>query len=148
MFTPIITRPKKSDYDEITCVWEASVRATHHFLSEEDILFFKPLIRNEYLKSVDLYIIKGEKEQILAFIGIDKQNIEMLFIHPSVRGKGLGKRLLSFAIKQHKAYKVDVNEQNKQALEFYLHLGFQIVSKDDTDESGKPFPILHMVLPE
>ena len=25
-------------------VWEAAVRATHHFLSESDIQFFKPLV--------------------------------------------------------------------------------------------------------
>ena len=44
--------------------------------------------------------------------------------------------------------KVDVNEQNEKALQFYLHLGFQIIGRDETDSMGKPFPILHLQLPE
>ena len=34
----------KENYQEIVNVWEASVRATHDFLKEEDIEYFKPLI--------------------------------------------------------------------------------------------------------
>jgi putative acetyltransferase len=41
-----IEKASVDDFDEITTVWEASVRATHHFLSEGDILFFRPLIRD------------------------------------------------------------------------------------------------------
>ena len=44
--------------------------------------------------------------------------------------------------------KVDVNEQNEKALQFYLHLGFQVIGRDETDSMGKPFPILHLQLPE
>lgn len=35
------------DYDELIQLWEASVRSTHHFLTEDDIQYYKPLIRNE-----------------------------------------------------------------------------------------------------
>ena len=41
----------------------------------------------------------------------------------------------------------DVNEQNGQACRFYQHLVFQVVSRDETDPTGKPFPILHLQLP-
>ncbi|MDR6804581.1 hypothetical protein J2Y45_003110 [Dyadobacter sp. BE34] len=41
----------KQNYPDILNVWEASVLATHHFLSEQDIAFYKPLILNEYLQA-------------------------------------------------------------------------------------------------
>jgi putative acetyltransferase len=33
-----------ADFPHVVDVWEASVRATHHFLTEADIQFFKPLV--------------------------------------------------------------------------------------------------------
>ena len=41
---------------------------------------------------------------------------------------------------------VDVNEQNPLALGFYESKGFHIVGRDDRDEAGRPFPILHLSL--
>ena len=136
--------PTPQDYPEIIDLWEASVRATHTFLQESDIQFFKPLILHEYLKAVDLCCIKAEK--ILGFIGVADQKIEMLFIHPDVRGNGIGKQLLSYAITEKGADKVDVNEQNEQAVGFYLHAGFTITGRSETDSMGKPFPLLFMTL--
>ena len=48
----MITQPTPKDYDELLALWEASVRSTHHFLTEENILFYKPLIREEYFPAV------------------------------------------------------------------------------------------------
>ncbi len=62
-----IEKTAAADFDEITELWEASVRATHRFLSEDDILFFKPLIREQYLFAVDLYCTRDEKGRILGF---------------------------------------------------------------------------------
>jgi len=52
----------KSEYQEVVAVWEASVRATHHFLKEEDIQYFKPRILNIYLDAVDILCIRNEKK--------------------------------------------------------------------------------------
>lgn len=79
---------EEKDYDEITDVWEASVRATHHFLAEEHIHYFRPLIRNEYLKAVTLDCIMADGK-IKGFIGTGPGTIEMLFIHPAARGTGI-----------------------------------------------------------
>lgn len=140
-----IFTPSVQDYPEITEVWEASVRATHTFLTEDDIMYYKPLILKEYLKAVTLFCTK-EQNAITGFIGLSDDKIEMLFIHPDYRGKGVGKRLLNFAITEQNASKVDVNEQNEQAVGFYEYLGFKIVKREPLDANGKPFPILSMEL--
>ena len=126
------------DYDELIQLWEASVRSTHHFLTEDDIQYYKPLIRNEYFRAVELYIIRDRKtEQIAAFMGLSDELIEMLFVHPAQQGKGLGKTLLEYAIREKKMQKVDVNEQNAQALHFYQNRGFEVIARDAIDGDRK-----------
>jgi putative acetyltransferase len=134
------------DYPEIVTVWEESVRATHHFLKEKDILFFKALLQNEYLNAVNLICTHDERENIEAFLGTSADKIQMLFIHPTARGKGIGKILLQYAVEKLGIKKVDVNEQNQQAVGLYAHLGFKIINRLDLDGMGKPYPILNMAL--
>ena len=63
------------------------------------------------------------------FIGLSSNLIEMLFIDDICRGKGYGAALIDFALKQD-ATKVDVNEQNAYALNFYQARGFRIIGRD------------------
>ena len=51
-------------------------------------------------------------------MGIKDGTLEMLFISPEERGKGLGKRLLQYGIKTYAVERVAVNEQNPQAKGF------------------------------
>ncbi|HBT77415.1 MAG TPA: GNAT family N-acetyltransferase [Planctomycetaceae bacterium] len=141
----MIEHATQADFPEIVDVWEASVRATHDFLTEQGIQDLKPHILNEYLQAADLYCVR-ENGMVLGFLGLSPDKIEMLFIRPDVRGKGIGKQLIMFAIREKKIKKVDVNEQNPQAVGFYKHLGFEIVGRSPLDPQGKPFPILSMEL--
>jgi len=143
-----ITHIDVSEYQVVVDVWEASVRATHDFLKEEDILYFKPLILRDYLKLVDLRAVRNEDQRIIGFLGVADSKIEMLFIHPDLRGKGIGKLLVDYALGDLKVKKVDVNEQNYLAVGFYEHLGFKTISRSELDGLGMPYPILHMEIPE
>ncbi|RIV35419.1 GNAT family N-acetyltransferase [Flagellimonas lutimaris] len=137
---------QKSEYPILVEVWEASVRATHDFLKEEDIRYFRPLILNTYLDAVELRCARDGQGIVLGFLGVADHNLEMLFIHPDNRGMGIGRKLLDFAIDELEVQKVDVNEQNKQAVGFYEHYGFEVIGRSALDASGKPYPILHMKL--
>lgn len=136
----------KDRYHELIKLWEASVRATHDFLAEADIAFLRPLILESYFDAVDLNCAMGDGDEILGFIGTAADNIEMLFIAPHHRGRGIGALLVAYAIKERGARRVDVNEQNPQAIGFYEHLGFRTRGRSPTDGQGKPFPLLHMEL--
>lgn len=133
-------------YAEMLNVWENSVRATHDFITEEDIEFFKPIIIGQAFPAVTLRCVKNELGSILGFVGIHDSKIEMLFILNEARGKGVGRMLLQYAIEQLGATKVDVNEQNPLAVGFYEHMGFKVISRSPVDDMGQPFPILHMTL--
>lgn len=54
--------------------------------------------------------------------------------------------LATHAINELGATKVDVNEQNEQALGFYQHIGFSVTGRSPVDGQGKPYPLLHMAL--
>ncbi len=141
-----IENVSKKYYPQLIEIWETSVRATHDFLTEKDILMLKPLVLDEYFPAVELRCIRDKSDKIIGFIGIAEKKIEMLFIAPNAHGKGAGKQLVEHAIKVFDADRVDVNEQNLLALGFYEHIGFTIESRSELDGQGMPFPLLHMVL--
>lgn len=143
---PGVDQIQAQDYPRVIEVWEASVRATHDFLHEDDIDLFRPLVRKELPQVEHLMGVRDKNGQIAGFIGVMDQKVEMLFLHPDARGQGAGKRLLTFAILHFGANALDVNEQNPRALGFYQHLGFEVVGRSELDWTGKPYPLLHMRL--
>jgi putative acetyltransferase len=134
------------DLPRVVEVWEASVRATHHFVAEKDILFFRMLVQDGLPHIQHLACVRTTSGEVAGFVGVEGEKIEMLFIHPRWRGMGIGERLTRYAIDELFAAEVDVNEQNEQALGFYLHLGFEVVGRSKLDGTGRPYPILHMRL--
>ena len=138
----------KTEYLELIEIWESSVRATHDFLSDEDILSLKPLILEHYFDAVDLRVAKSDNNKITGFIGVAGCNVEMLFVSPDNRNKGVGSLLLKNAIESQSANKVDVNEQNPDAIGFYKRLGFSVIGRSPLDGQGNPFPLIHMGLTE
>ncbi len=128
--------------DELIEVWGKSVRSSHHFLSEEDLMHYHSRIMDTYFHAVELYVIR--QPNIVAFIGLSDDMVEMLFVLPSEKGKGYGSTLLKYALAEKRIRKIDVNEQNSEAYQFYLRKGFKVVGKDYTDADGKPYPIIHL----
>ena len=142
----MVDKTSAAEADQLVSVWEASVRATHGFLREEDLRYYKKLIRDEYLAAVDLFCVREYDGNIAGFMGISPGKVEMLFIRPDLRGRGIGKTLLGYAVKVLGIRKVDVNEQNVQALGFYRRMGFRTVGRTETDGEGRLYPVLEMEL--
>lgn len=141
----ITQTPHLRDFEALTEVWEASVRATHDFLPESYIVLLRQLVKTQYLDTVMLICCKDPiNQRITGFAGIAANKVEMLFIHPDYRGQGVGKCLLMSAINEFNAKCLDVNEQNLQAIGFYLKQGFEVVGRCETDGMGQPFPLLHL----
>lgn len=142
----MISAAMEQDHPVIIELWEQSVRATHYFLPEDYLQEIKTLLPG-ILPMVSLHVYKDEDNSIKGFAGVDGNKIEMLFIHPASRGKGIGRMLTEFCIRELKTDKVDVNEQNETAKEFYEIIGFKIVGRQEVDGMGRPYPILQMQLP-
>lgn len=131
---------------QLLAVWEKSVRETHLFLSDAEIENIKKYVPEALNEVAHLLIANDEEGHAAAFMGIENETLEMLFIAPEHRGKGLGKELLSLGIEKYGVKQLTVNEQNPQAIEFYEHLGFKVYKRKDNDEQGNPYPLLYMRL--
>lgn len=140
-----ITEYSEHDKAELINVWESSVRATHHFLTEENILHIKSMLEDLDLSSFDIKLYRTSNQKLVGFIGTTGRKIDMLFVHPDFFKKGIGRKLLLYAIHQKDACEVIVNEQNPSAIKFYQSFGFQITDRSDLDEQGNPFPIVKML---
>lgn len=127
-------------------LWEESVRATHLFLSDAEIMQIKDYVPQALNSVAHLIIAERRRDVPAAFMGIEQGRLEMLFLFPSERGKGLGRQLLQFGIQEYGVRELTVNEQNPQAVGFYEHLGFEICKRTDCDEEGRPYPLLYMRL--
>lgn len=141
-----VTLVTDSDRPRLMEVWEASVRATHDFLSERDLELLIPLARQELAQISPIHCLRDSAGLVYAFMAVDNRQIESLFVAPSHRNSGAGRRLVEYAIAELAADKVEVNEQNHLAVGFYQRLGFRAVGRTPLDGQGLPFPIVHMEL--
>ncbi len=130
--------------EKLVDVWEGSVRATHHFLSDDEILKIKEYVPEAIKEVPVLLLAKDADGNTAGFLGIADNRIEMLFVSAEYRGQGIGSKLLSRGIAEYGANELAVNEQNPLAKGFYEHMGFEVFRRTDFDEQGNPYPLLYM----
>ena len=64
------------DFPRVVDVWEASVRTTHHFVSEDDIEFFRPLVRGALPQINELACIRDSSGRVAGFIAVAGNKVE------------------------------------------------------------------------
>ena len=140
----IAIRPSRpQDLPALFRIWENAVRATHSFLTEEDVDFYARQVRDQYLPFHAFWVatVNGEPQ---GFMGMTGAKIDALFVDPSCHGRGVGRALVDHAAALAGDLSVDVNEQNAGARAFYERLGFRRIGRSALDEAGQPYPILHL----
>ena len=142
-----IRKAQPEDHHALLAIWEQSVRASHDFLSEQDIRRLLIVVRDQALPCLEVWVLCDETETPIGFMGLSGNKLEALFIAPARFRQGAGKLMLHHARKLKGRLLVDVNEQNPKALAFYQHAGFEITARSEQDGQGWPYPLLHMYLP-
>lgn len=130
--------------EQLLKIWESSVKATHLFLSEDEIKNIRQYVPQALTGVSVLVIAKNSNGIPIGFMGIADKKIEMLFISNENRGQGIGKKLIQYGIINYSVDEVAVNEQNPLAKGFYEHMGFEVYKRTDLDEQGNPYPLLYM----
>lgn len=140
-----IRRAQAEDFPALLQIWEQSVRATHDFLQESDIQALIPVVCDQALPNLEVWLMHSGQHEPVGFMGLDGNKLEALFIAPAHFRQGHGKTMLVHARQHAGALGVDVNEQNSGAVSFYLANGFVIHSRSETDGQDNPFPLLHLI---
>jgi putative acetyltransferase len=139
-------RIRKSRPEEgcrLVAIWRASVEATHDFLLPGDIDRLDALVR-DFLPHAPLWVATDEDDRPIGFMGLSEAHMDSLFIDPAWRGVGIGRALVEHALTFHPVLTTEVNEQNEQAVGFYRRMGFIPIRRSPTDESGFPYPLVHL----
>ena len=121
MFTFRPSRP--DDGKRIIEIWRDAVDATHHFLSSEDRIAIDQEVCG-FLPQAPLWLVVDQNDRPIAFMLIDRGHMEALFVDPAFHRRGIGAALLRHGLTMHPGMSTDVNEQNDQAVEFYVRMGF------------------------
>lgn len=130
--------------EQLLNVWESAVRATHLFLSNDEINSIKQYVP-QALECVSVLIVAvNDIETPIGFMGVADKKLEMLFVSDEGRGQGIGKQLLQYGIEKYSIDELTVNEQNPLAIGFYEHMGFKVYKRTEFDEQGNPYPLLYM----
>lgn len=140
----MIREARPDDRDNLLDIWLRSVRATHTFLTEEDIQSLFPLVRDAALVELELWVLCSDAGLPIGFLGLSGSKVEALFLAPEYRRCGGGRMLLDHARRHKGPLTVDVNEQNPEAVRFYEACGFAVVGRSEVDGQGRPFPLLHL----
>ena len=142
----LIRLAQHNERSGLVALWERAVRATHGFLTEEDIACYRPLTA-DILEggTLELWVLVDDADVPIGFMGLAGDVIEALFLEPAYRRLGGGRRLVAHAqALRGGALAVDVNEQNVAACAFYEALGFRVTGRSALDPTGRPHALLHM----
>ena len=139
-----IRRSRHDEGEKLVAIWRRSVDATHDFLSKEYRVELETLV-SSFLPEAPLWVAVTEKDEPIAFMLLTGEHMDALFVDPMVRGCGVGKLLIEHALTLAPKLTTNVNEQNEQAVGFFQKMGFKVTGRSETDDLGKPYPLLNLV---
>ena len=139
-----IRRSRHDEGEKLVAIWRRSVDSTHDFLSKEYRVELETLV-SSFLPEAPLWVAVTEKDEPIAFMLLTGEHMDALFVDPMVRGCGVGKLLIEHALTLGPKLTTNVNEQNEQAVGFYQKMGFKVTGRSETDDLGKPYPLLNLV---
>lgn len=138
-----IRRSRPEDGPRVVAIWRAAIDATHDFLTPEHRAEIDLLVQ-DFLPKADLWLAVDADDRAVGFMLASDGHMHALFVDPAEHGAGVGRALVAHALAESPSLTTDVNEQNPQALGFYRRLGFVVTGRSETDDQGRPYPLLHL----
>jgi putative acetyltransferase len=139
-----IRRAVSDDRERLIDIWWRSASATHRFLSRPQLEALLPEVRALQLETLDTWVLCTSPESAVGFLVMNGRAVEALFIAPEWLRRGGGSRLLRHARELAGPLTVEVNEQNTDAVAFYLAQRFEVVRRSPADSAGRPYPMLYL----
>lgn len=137
-----IRKATSNDFNELTKIWlQASIKA-HHFIPASYWESNTTKMQEIYLPMSEVYIAE-DTINIYGFIALVEDTVAALFVSPEHQAKGIGKQLISYAQEMRSRLELNVYQENKNSVKFYLASGFRIINEGlDTATNAKEYVML------
>lgn len=112
---------REKDLDEVMSIWLSGNREVHSFIPSS---FFEDRFDevSSAISEAEVYVF--DDCGVRGFIGLDGSYVAGLFVRSDLRGVGIGRELLSYALSLKGELSVHVFSRNEKAMRFYLRNGF------------------------
>ena len=128
---------RKSDLTPLMTIWLQANQSAHAFLGDKYWLEHFGFVR-EALPCAEVYVYEDDSGGApLAFLGMNGQYIEGLFVREGFRSQGLGKKLLDHAKRLRRKLVLRAYEKNPRAVRFYQREGFGVHSAEIEEHTGE-----------
>ena len=123
----IIREYQPQDFDAATILWRiAREKSVPDFQREKGHFFYEDqdYFRDQILKKNKVWVVESDKH-VIAFIAMENDFIDQLFVHPDYWRQGIGEALLNFArTKSPEQVWLYTLQVNVNARAFYEKNGF------------------------
>ena len=140
-----IRKAEKQDIGRIAEILIFTKRMHYRSIFQNDKVSFGEMqvlsLANEYLEDLNKLDNVGvyDDEFVKGLIHVEGKRIAELFVEPFFQGKGIGKALIDFAIKEFDADNLWVLEKNESAIDFYKKHGFSLTEEKNPEEGTSEY---------
>lgn len=131
----MIRKIRKADVAEVAALWlDANLKA-HSFIPKEYwIANFESV--KDILPQAEVYVYESAGE-IAAFIGMNGEHIEGIFVSDKMQSRGIGKLLMDHVKAKKDVLRLNVYQKNTRAVMFYKREGFEALDTGIDEATGE-----------
>ena len=134
----IIREAKLDDLARIAEIEVFNYRLNFYHIFQDDTFYFQEIqvlnVINENKKRLGQLWVFDEDGVVKGFMWVDSQQIKKLFVEPVLQSRGIGSRLLEYAVDKLGATYLWALEKNTRAIAFYQRYGFQTTEEKMLEE--------------
>ena len=134
----IIREAKLDDLARIAEIEVFNYRLNFYHIFQDDTFYFQEMqvlnVINESKKRLGQLWVFDEDGIVKGFMWVDSQQIKKLFVEPVLQSRGIGSKLLEYAVDNLGAIYLWALEKNTRAIAFYKRHGFQTTEEKMLEE--------------
>jgi ribosomal protein S18 acetylase RimI-like enzyme len=144
----MMLRPYDPDSDLVPClaIWRRASETGHPFLDAATLDADAEIVRAQYMPAAEITVAEAAGRAV-GFIALLGGTVGGLFVDPAHHGRGAGRALVMDAARRKGALDVEVYAANAGARAFYRAVGFVETGRRETDDRGRPLPLIAMRRP-